>query len=960
MEQFLSLLVSGLVSGALYSLIASGLTLTYAATGIFNFSYGAIAYVIGYIFYVLTAGLGWDPLAAGALVVFVVAPLLGLALDAAVFRPLAGTPDSAKIMATVGLLIALPALVRFLFDLAISLFELTSLPTSTDVAQIGFPSGIGPVPAQYFALFEGVTISSDQIIVFVTAALAATALWVLVRRTRVGLAMRAVVDREELATIRGVHVVQTSRIAWVAGSVLAALVGVTAAPVIGSIQTSSFLTLMFIAAAAAALGGLKSIPTAFAGGLLLGVVQNLAAAYSTFAEDITGFGTAVPFVLLLLGVVIIGRDRRRQAGSVNDDVRPLDYLEHLPPWRRRLPWAIATVVLVIFVLFLANDFWVGVLASGLAMSIIFLSFVVTTGIGGMVNLAQAAFVNTAGLVTGLLLSRLGWPFLPAMLLAVAVTVVLGILVALPALRLGGLYLALATLALGFVVDNLLFGWRWFTNGPNGWPVQAPVILGLDLADRRTMAMFLLVIVVITIAVIRNLQRSATGRRITAVRSSSTAAATAGISPVAAKLSVFATSAVIAAVGGVMLASLQGNITGTSKVTADGLLWLATVVLFGVRRPGAAVVAGLVSAAFPEVLRGGIQIGSFGWGGTTSVEIPLILFGLGAVTLARSPDGILADLAEKRYEKRRAKQERAAASAAERALASAVATEQAEIDHDVQVRARTLVESGAVHQSDDAGERARRRVDQAVLRLDGVVAGYGPVEVLHGVDLVLVPGEIVGLFGANGSGKSTLVSSIAGLVTPTSGSMSFTGDDLAVLPARSRFREGIAVAPEARGIFNDLTVEENLAVALPDRADREAALDRFPALAGRRTITAGSLSGGEQQMLSLVPFVVRPPKVLVADEPTLGLAPRIIEQLVDVFAQLRTAGVAILLVEEKTSGVLPIADWAAVMSLGHILWQGPAADTDAARLASVYLGGTVDGESPAALTTTADGGAEPQS
>jgi len=946
MDQFLSLLLSGLVSGALYSLIASGLTLTYAATGIFNFSYGAIAYVIGYLFYVLNTGLGWNALVAGAFVLFVVAPLLGLALDAAVFRPLAGTPDSAKIMATVGLLIALPALIRFLFDLVISVFGLTNLPTSTDIAQVGFPPGIGPVPAETIWLLDTLTITSDQAIVFGAAALSAVLLWVMVRRTRVGLHMRAVVDREELATIRGVHVVQTSRISWVVGSVLAALVGVIAAPVIGILQTSPFLTLMFIAAAAAALGGLKSIPMAFVGGLLLGVVQNLAAAYSTFAEDITGFGTAVPFILLLLGVVIIGRDRRRQAGSVNDDVRPLDYLEHLPPWRRRLPWAVATVVLLVFLFFLANDFWLGIFASGLALSIIFLSFVVTTGIGGMVNLAQAAFVNTAGLVTGLLLSNFGWSFLPAMLVAVAVTVVLGIVVALPALRLGGLYLALATLALGFVVDNVLFGWRWFTNGPNGWPVRAPVVFGLDLADRRTMAVFLLVIVVIVIAVIRNLQRSATGRRITAVRSSPTAAATSSISPVTAKLAVFATSAVIAAIGGVMLASLQGNVTGTSKVTADGLLWLATVVLFGVRRPGAAVVAGVVSAIFPEILRGGIHIGSFGWDGTTSVEIPLILFGLGAVTLARSPDGILADMAEKRYKKRLAKQERAAAPAEEAALADAVAAEQAEIDHDLEVRARTLVETGAVQRSDAAEEIARGRLEQAVLRLDGVVAGYGPVEVLHGIDLALVPGEIVGLFGANGSGKSTLVSTIAGLITPTAGSITFASGDLAVLPARSRFRSGIAVAPEARGIFNGLTVEENLAVALPDRADREAALERFPALAGRRGITAGSLSGGEQQMLTLVPFVVKPPKVLVADEPTLGLAPKIIEQLVEIFGELRQAGVALLLVEEKTSSVLPVADWAAVMSLGHILWQGPAADTDAARLASVYLGGA-DEASPAA-------------
>ena len=941
MNQFLVLLLSGLVSGALYSLIASGLTLTYSATGIFNFSYGAVAYLCGYLFYLLNTALHWPALLAAAFVVLIVAPALGLLLDVAIFRPLAQTSDAAKIMATVGLLIALPALTRFVSDRIIDLTS-ASLPTSNDIAQVNFPGGIGPVPAKQWTLFDGVVISSDQVIVFAVAAVAAVVLWILLRRTRVGLRMRAVVDRPSLASLRGVDTMMTSRVAWSTGMVLAALAGVVAAPIVGTIQTSPFLTLVFIGSAAAVFGGLKSVPIAFAGGLFLGVAQNMAAAYLPFTQNIAGFGTAVPFILLLATLLVLNRDRGRRAGSVSEDVRPLDYLEHLSPLRRRLPWTLATVALIVYICFIANRFWLDVIGTGLALSIIYLSFVVVTGLGGMVNLAQAAFVNAAGLTTGLLATHYGWPFFPAMLVGVLTSVIIGVVVALPALRLGGLYLALATLALGFILDNVLFGWRWFTNGPNGWRVRPPALGPVNLADRRSMAIVLLVIVLLTVLVIHNLRRSATGRRITAVRSSSIAAATSTLSPTGAKLVVFATSAAIAAIGGVMLASLQGNVTGTSKVTVDGLLWLATVVLFGIRRPGAAVVAGVFGAVLPEVLRGGIHVGSFGWHGTASVEIPAILFGLGAVTLARSPDGILADMAEKRYRKRLARADRGAgASEAPGRIEQVTAREESEIARDVSERTGALIAEGIVGVNNvDITSALRSRADSAVLDLSQLVVGYDQVQVLHGVDLSLVPGQIVGMFGANGSGKSTLVSTCAGVLRPTSGTIQWNTQDVTTLPTRRRATRGLLVAPESRGIFPGLTVEENLRVTLPDREARESVYGRFPVLRERRRIVAGNLSGGEQQILTLAPFVAQPPKILIADEPTLGLAPMMVEQIMQIFVDLRDLGTAILLVEEKTAAVLPIADWVAVLALGHIVWQGPADATDHDKLSAAYFGDVI--------------------
>ena len=374
-------------------------------------------------------------------------------------------------------------------------------------------------------------------------------------------------------------------------------------------------------------------------------------ATSTSRKDISGFNSAVPFILLLFGLVVMARERSRRGGSTADEAPPPDYLSDLPWWRRALPWTLATAFLIVYILFLANDFWVGVMALGLTLSLIFLSFVVVTGMGGMVSLAQGTFVLVAALTTGLLINRYEWAMLPAILVGVGVAVVMGVIVALPALRLGGLPFALATLALAFLGDQVLFQWNWLRNEQSGWTIPRPIIGPFDMNNNKTFAMFLLLLVGVTALLIHNLKRSSWGRAIAATRSSEIAANTSGVSVLRVKLGVFAISAAIAGVGGVFFASYQLNISNSSVVVETSLLWLATVVLFGIRRPAAAILAGIVSAASPVVLSSGFHISfaSFlSWNGTASAEIPAILFGLGAVQLARYPDGVISYSAAQNY------------------------------------------------------------------------------------------------------------------------------------------------------------------------------------------------------------------------------------------------------------------------------------------------------------------------
>jgi ABC-type branched-subunit amino acid transport system ATPase component len=164
-----------------------------------------------------------------------------------------------------------------------------------------------------------------------------------------------------------------------------------------------------------------------------------------------------------------------------------------------------------------------------------------------------------------------------------------------------------------------------------------------------------------------------------------------------------------------------------------------------------------------------------------------------------------------------------------------------------------------------------------------------------------------------------------------------GVDVTKQRAHERAKGGVVLAPEARGVFPALSVKENLQMWLPDAADRDRAYERFPILGERRNLPAGSLSGGEQQMLTLVPLLVRPPQVLIADEPSLGLAPLIVDQILQLFIELRDRGVALVLVEEKARGVLEIADTVSFLSLGRLVWSGPKADVDDNLLAQVYLG-----------------------
>jgi len=229
----------------------------------------------------------------------------------------------------------------------------------------------------------------------------------------------------------------------------------------------------------------------------------------------------------------------------------------------------------------------------------------------------------------------------------------------------------------------------------------------------------------------------------------------------------------------------------------------------------------------------------------------------------------------------------------------------------------------------------------LLELADVRASYGEIEVLHGVDLAVPEGSVVALLGPNGAGKSTTVKVCAGLLRPTHGEVRVGGHDVAGATSDALARLGVCTIPEGRGIFPNLTVRENLWMATQTGASRdhveEVAFARFPRLAERRTQLAGTMSGGEQQMLAMARALATEPAILLLDELSMGLAPLIVGQLYDIVKQIAEQGVSILVVEQFATAVLGIADVAAIMLHGEITSVGAPSEIEA-ELSSAYLGG----------------------
>ena len=545
-------------------------------------------------------------------------------------------------------------------------------------------------------------------------------------------------------------------------------------------------------------------------------------------------------------------------------------------------------------------FNLNIFGQGLVIAIVLLSLVLLTGYAGQISLAQLTFVGFGSFAMG---KVAGGDSLLGVLAAVGLSGAVGAVAALPALRLRGLYLALATFAFAdamiyvFFNNNSIFG--------NGGALSVGRVL---VHSNRSFVVLIAVVFAAAAVGVLAVRRSEFGRRLLAMADSQVACVTLGMSLTWTKLAVFSASAALAGLAGVLLGGLQGSVGSANFDVFLSLSVLLLLAIWGVDSVVAAFAAGMTFALVPELQK------HVSW-------IPSLLYvltGLGAIGLGRRPDGAMAEIRENLARVRSLWRGRAPIPEAEAAPVTPL-----------------------VARATPNGRGNGQIGPTPALELIDIRAGYGRIEVIHGVDLVVPPATVFALLGPNGAGKSTLLNVISGTVPATSGCIHIAGVHVNGAAPEGLSRLGVCTIPEGRGIFANLTVTENLRMMTyrtgsdPDTIEEEAYAS-FPALSDRRQQLAGTLSGGEQQMLAMARAVSTNPRLLLLDEISMGLAPRIVAGLYEHVAQLKERGLAILLVEQFVQTALGVADYAAVMSQGRIYRMGETADVTEA-VSAAYMG-----------------------
>jgi branched-chain amino acid transport system permease protein len=448
------------------------------------------------------------------------------------------------------------------------------------------------------------------------------------------LRMRAVVESPRMTELAGVNADRASAFSWMLSSLFAGLAGVLLAPLYASLAPANFSTLLVAAIAAAAFARLTSIPLALLGGLLLGVAQSLAAGYLPESSVLTReIRPSLPFAVLFL--LLLFWPGLRSAVQSKDPLSGIDPPPEPPASANRgqfltIATRVFAVVAFVVVLTLAlttfNEKWVTIFTTAVVYSVIFLSITVITGMAGQISLCQATFAGIGAFGTAQLVSVLGLSVLPTMFIAALLAAAIGALIAIPMLRLGGVFLALGTLAFALLFEVLLVPLGWVSGGAR--PVRVPRPIGF--ADDRAYLVLCIVILVAASVFVILIRRGTTGRYLDALRGSETAAQSIGINPTRVRILAFSVSAGIAGLGGALLAT-QKHIAVTSDYSYFfGLFYVVLVVTLMPRTVEGAINAGLAFALVPELLS---LVG-------IDPAYQFVLFGLGAITYARHPDGVL--------------------------------------------------------------------------------------------------------------------------------------------------------------------------------------------------------------------------------------------------------------------------------------------------------------------------------
>jgi branched-chain amino acid transport system permease protein len=606
---FLVYLIIGITVGGVYAIAATGLVVTYKTSRIFNFAYGSTGVVVAFIYYQMRVVWGWPSYIALAVSVLLIAPAIGILLDRLLMRHLQQASIAVKLVATLALSLLIQGIALCIWG-----STLRTMPTLFS--------------ASTFSPLHGLNISYNQAGTTLIALAVAGGMWYLLHRTRLGVTMRAVVDDTDLGELNGIDPRRITGFSWALGTSLAGLAAILVAPQL-TLSIQSLSVIVVTAYAAAIIGRLTSVAWTFAGGLLLGILSALLTGYLPPANEfLSDLAQAAPFAIMFAMLVIFRRE--------TNALERADFIDvgSPPPLRTTLLVAGAGVGLSFVVGPNLTNFYAYVVATALIYALVLLSLVLITGVSGQISLAQFSFVGIGAVLMGHLSQSM--PYLLALIVAVLLTAIIGAVIALPALRLRGLYLALATFAFAVMMDQVVFpNSAVIPDATQTLAVPSPSIFGLHLQSASSQIPLLTLLVGAVGVGILVIRRGRSGRSLTALRDAPVAASSLGMNLVRTRVLVFAAASGIAGMAGCFFGGIQGSVSATEftyPLSLDALLILA---IQGVSSVAGAIVGaafyGIAFLVLPQWITNQ---------GLLQVLQPLLI-GLGVLNLAIAPGGAIA-------------------------------------------------------------------------------------------------------------------------------------------------------------------------------------------------------------------------------------------------------------------------------------------------------------------------------
>ncbi|MHB8511640.1 MAG: ABC transporter permease subunit [Actinomycetota bacterium] len=891
-----------------YAMFALGIVVIHQSSKVLNLAHGAMAMMPAFITYSLVNNFH-IPTPISLLVGAGSGALIGILVERFFVRGLQRQGATAQ---TVGTIAAL----GLLLGVALKVWG-----TTPRTAVRLFPDG---------GLHVGVSLLRwGQLGLFGVAALCTAGLFMLFRTTDIGMAMRAAADNRRGASMMGIDPNLMARISWAMGGALAAVAGILLAPV-SELHPVGLTLIVLPAFVAALIGGLSSLPGAAIGSVIVGVTYGMVPAIGL----IPGIGHiatqvgAPQLVLTLVALVVMALRGERFSGSGSQERQLTSASVHEPRPMSVVTRATSGLAVTIVVLLIPQFLPYAIVADAIQAGILLLvasSLVLLTGWVGQISLAQATLVGIGTFGTALIVRQTGLQFPLNLPVAAIISGGVATIIGLVALRVRGLYLAVATLIVLWMSNEFLFRQAWLVGAGGSAQLDVKSIghAGgfpyFDFTQPKTMFYVVIPVAAAAYWALANLRDSKTGRAFFAVRGSEIAAASLGVDVRKYKLLAFTISGVLAGIAGNLLITSQQSASPAQFDVIRSLLFLAVAVVGGISSLGGAVGASILFIALQELFS---HIQQLEW-------LPIVTGALLSAVLLAYPEGIAGAFAP---------------------ISSRFRSPKKRVLEEI-----SFVEVLSAH------VRSRERSAPIVLEATDLVVQFGGNLAVNNVSLTVREQEIIGLIGPNGAGKTTTFNAISGLVVPSSGTVQLFGKDVTDWPVHRRSALGVGRTFQIVQLFGELSIFENLLVATHMhntsgvfshmvvgaralRAEREAnaRVTQVISMLGLQDIAerqASGLSLGTLRKVEVARALVTGAKLVMLDEPASGLDNNETEKLAQQLLSIRDdLGVSILLIEHDIRMVTSVSDYIYVVDHGAPLAQGrPSSISNDPAVIAAYLG-----------------------